>query len=629
MSNLKESYYKELLEIGDTWFNYDHESERELFLKKNEFCTFEYSQFSNIFFNSLISAGLPKKILYIQNSSNFLKSWPLKNIEHELHYDPYNQELTKSGEWDTVIADTPWGWKGRKKNESDKIVDEGIETIVSSLDLISNEGIGIYYLPSYHHIKINKFQKRLLEKNFHINSIIQMPHGSYEPGTRLRGIMVFVSMKKCRKIYIAEFEDLDSLEDQFEYVSSEIIGQFMIDEETQIPSNYSIISNEEFLLNTNSEEVEEIEDLWHGVRVDLNNFLGFENYKSEIEIDKITSDYAGYKKYSLLDLSKTINSCKYGDKFSEEKNSIYIPSIGRGAVNYEINSITLKHQNIFQIILDKNKVYHKYLASFFNSSLGIKYLEAQKSGGSIQRISLSQIKSLQIPVPSIDIQSKIIETNDKINSAINEFEKIKENLSINPISSVDEANKLDSIMEAIGELSDSDFVKNLIREGESQTLEFKESFGHNVENNKYETYLQELVIKTIAAFLNTKGGYLLIGVHDSGRITGINAELEKHHWPKVKKNIELSINEKLSLAKDEFIKRFKNKMKDTIGVQNYLNYDSQMIAIEEKIIFLVKCRKANQPVFVRDKDFFIRTNPATDKLDGSKLHQYIKNRFNE
>jgi Predicted transcriptional regulator containing an HTH domain and an uncharacterized domain shared with the mammalian protein Schlafen len=184
-------------------------------------------------------------------------------------------------------------------------------------------------------------------------------------------------------------------------------------------------------------------------------------------------------------------------------------------------------------------------------------------------------------------------------------------------------------MEAIGELSDSDFVKNLIREGESQTLEFKESFGHNVENNKYETYLQELVIKTIAAFLNTKGGYLLIGVHDSGRITGINAELEKHHWPKVKKNIELSINEKLSLAKDEFIKRFKNKMKDTIGVQNYLNYDSQMIAIEEKIIFLVKCRKANQPVFVRDKDFFIRTNPATDKLDGSKLHQYIKNRFNE
>ena len=39
--------------------------------------------------------------------------------------------------------------------------------------------------------------------------------------------------------------------------------------------------------------------------------------------------------------------------------------------------------------------------------------------------------------------------------------------------------------------------------------------------------------------------------------------------------------------------------------------------------------EANQPVFVRDKDFFIRTSPATDKLDGSKLHQYIKNRFKE
>ena len=50
-------------------------------------------------------------------------------------------------------------------------------------------------------------------------------------------------------------------------------------------------------------------------------------------------------------------------------------------------------------------------------------------------------------------------------------------------------------------------IRALIRQGESETLEFKESFGREA-------------IETICAFANTKGGALLIGVNDKGDIQG-------------------------------------------------------------------------------------------------------------
>ena len=44
-----------------------------------------------------------------------------------------------------------------------------------------------------------------------------------------------------------------------------------------------------------------------------------------------------------------------------------------------------------------------------------------------------------------------------------------------------------------------------------------------------EKYISEATLKTIAAFLNTKGGDLLIGVDDNSMITGIDNELYKLH----------------------------------------------------------------------------------------------------
>lgn len=51
-------------------------------------------------------------------------------------------------------------------------------------------------------------------------------------------------------------------------------------------------------------------------------------------------------------------------------------------------------------------------------------------------------------------------------------------------------------------------ILNLINKGESETVEFKASFD-------------QAAIETIVAFANTKGGHVIIGVTDAGKINGV------------------------------------------------------------------------------------------------------------
>ena len=63
----------------------------------------------------------------------------------------------------------------------------------------------------------------------------------------------------------------------------------------------------------------------------------------------------------------------------------------------------------------------------------------------------------------------------------------------------------------------SSYIKNLIKEGEHQMLDFK-----------FEISDSKKIARTLVAFANTDGGRLLIGVNDNGSISGIRSEEEKY-----------------------------------------------------------------------------------------------------
>lgn len=159
-------------------------------------------------------------------------------------------------------------------------------------------------------------------------------------------------------------------------------------------------------------------------------------------------------------------------------------------------------------------------------------------------------------------------------------------------------------------LSPADTVRDLIPKGESKTLEFKQTYVMDIKSGEKEKYIETAALKTVAAFLNSDGGDLFVGVDDDGNVTGVNAELEKFY-----KN------------EDKYLLNFKNQVKSKIGEAFYPLIDYQLINIDELLVLHVSCGASTTPCFIDDKDFYVRSGPSTDKLEGKAQHEYIQQKF--
>lgn len=153
-------------------------------------------------------------------------------------------------------------------------------------------------------------------------------------------------------------------------------------------------------------------------------------------------------------------------------------------------------------------------------------------------------------------------------------------------------------------------LKLLISGGESKTLEFKQTLSWDTRKEEKAKYIENSALKTIAAFLNTDGGTLIVGVNDDGKISGLELELQKLHRGK----------------QDKFLLHFKNLINEKIGAKFYpkLNWNIQLE--DQKEVLIVNVQPASEPCFIEDA-FYVRTNPSTDQLTGEKQFKYVIERF--
>ena len=157
-------------------------------------------------------------------------------------------------------------------------------------------------------------------------------------------------------------------------------------------------------------------------------------------------------------------------------------------------------------------------------------------------------------------------------------------------------------------------IPNLIQKGESPVLEFKSTLRVNIKTSKPENFIEHSVIKTLAAFLNSEGGTLLIGVEDNKSILGL----------------ELDFNSFLKGDKlDEFQKHFDNLISKTLGnrFQRYLKVEFP--EIDGKTICSVTIKeKSEEPVYITNdagqETFYIRRQASTIDLKPSETVKYIK-----
>lgn len=153
-------------------------------------------------------------------------------------------------------------------------------------------------------------------------------------------------------------------------------------------------------------------------------------------------------------------------------------------------------------------------------------------------------------------------------------------------------------------------TREIIEQGENDYVEFKSTLRVNLYSKKKDKAIENAALKTLAAFMNFKGGTLIIGVADDGSIFGLEEDGFPNH--------------------DKLLLHLTSLVKTRIGALflKFLHFSVEQIG--EKEVLRINCTPSTMPVYLDDgqlEHFFIRTGPATTDLRLSKIYDYIKDRY--
>jgi hypothetical protein len=483
-----------------------------------------------------------------------------------------------------------------------------VSQITSTLSALKENGIAFVLLPSFElSLSNKKFIEILKQKNLFINSVLQLPDNFLNPDTSIRPLLVSITKTETPLVLFAEFENWESNSfGQFEIVSENLLNIVLQDWEELII--------EQRVDPRFGEEIENIgDDLWNGVHSTFDEFLGFEYWKFNDELERINSDYKQFKSVKLGELCSAINLIKSGGEFDGNiQNCIYVPLLGTQPVVDNISKLKIKPHNYAQLVMQTECVDKNYIVSFLNSKIGKLIIDTEKSIGNrfIPKLSLKRIKDLGVKLPKIELQRRLAESVIKINEVYSKVEKIKLEIELNPLSAKD-IEKLDSILNSMSEFTIQDEIRHKISIGENKKTEFKETLSLDRLTKQKNKILEHASLKTIVAFLNSDGGTLVIGVSDGQEIIGLDEEIQKFH----------------NKDTDKFLLHLKNLIKRSIGEEFYTLIETNVVKIDTKILIVVDVLRSDSEVYLDGKEFFVRTNPSTDKLEGRKLVEYCKRRF--
>lgn len=155
-----------------------------------------------------------------------------------------------------------------------------------------------------------------------------------------------------------------------------------------------------------------------------------------------------------------------------------------------------------------------------------------------------------------------------------------------------------------------------IEGGESESVEFKASARWDYRQAKLNKSLEDVVVKTIAGFMNNHGGTLLIGVDDQGAVIGLEGD-----YKTLKKN-----------GQDGFQQYIMNTISTRIGTDMCPLIHVIFHDVENKDVCRLLIEASPRPVYVKDKTtrrYFLRVGNATRELDVHEAIEHVKQRWPE
>ncbi len=153
-------------------------------------------------------------------------------------------------------------------------------------------------------------------------------------------------------------------------------------------------------------------------------------------------------------------------------------------------------------------------------------------------------------------------------------------------------------------------ILSVIQDGESDRVEFKSSLRYDYRQESINKDLEEVIVKTIAGFMNTNGGELLIGVDDKGNVLG----LEQDYQSLKKKN------------RDGFELRIYQMITNDIGIEFCSLVQTDFYDLDGKDVCVLRIEAAKSPAYVHGNSktaFYIRAGNSTKPLTIREAVKYI------
>jgi Schlafen, AlbA_2 len=160
-------------------------------------------------------------------------------------------------------------------------------------------------------------------------------------------------------------------------------------------------------------------------------------------------------------------------------------------------------------------------------------------------------------------------------------------------------------------------IRALLAQGEDKQTEFKSSLRPGDKSNSRFTGVKHNILKSIAAFLNTDGGTLLIGITPDSSVGG----LEAHDYTTFAEADKA----------DAWRKHFDNVVQTFFGNHLHPLIALDLVSIDGRTVASISVKsRAPREVWLKNRDdrdreeFYIRRTASTTKLEGPEATEYIR-----
>ncbi|MCF6269037.1 MAG: ATP-binding protein [Melioribacteraceae bacterium] len=165
-------------------------------------------------------------------------------------------------------------------------------------------------------------------------------------------------------------------------------------------------------------------------------------------------------------------------------------------------------------------------------------------------------------------------------------------------------------------------LHQFLDEGETERFELKSSLRWDYREERVNKKMEEIIVKSISAFNNAEGGYLVIGIDDDNNVLGLQNDY--------------------STLKKQNSDYFELHLRNLINATFTVRYTARKLVIsfltlDNKEVCIIKIAKGEYPLFFKTTDkngnkmekFYIRSGNSSQEISTlTEINNYIGVRFN-